>query len=76
MIEMLIRRLYQECDDLYKQARRHEERHVFTPDLIGKAHALKVNDELKYWIMIDLDSLLFEIDSCCELVMKFLLEVY
>lgn len=76
MIDMLIRRLNQECDDLYEEARCHENRHVFTPDLKGKAHAFKVNDELKYWIMIDIDSLLFEIDSCCELIKKFLSEVY
>jgi hypothetical protein len=76
MIDKLIKRLNKECTYLFKQARQHEPRHVFTPATSHEGHALKVDDELKYWIMIDVDSLLFEIDSCCELVKKFLSGVY
>lgn len=75
MIRKLLDRLNEECLALFESAKAHEDRHVCTPEN-PMGHAFPADNDLKYRLMIDNDSLLFEIDSCCELIKKFLSGVY
>ena len=68
-------RLNEELKQLFKQAKQHEERHICTPQH-PMGDAFRVDDELKYRLMLDNDLILFEIDSCSELMRKFLSGIY
>jgi hypothetical protein len=75
MIRRQVDRLNEEAVQLFQQAKQHEERHICTPQH-PMGHAFRVDDEVKYRLMLDNDLLLFEIDSCSELMRKFLSGIY
>jgi len=74
MLPMIIRRIQQEYHSLKNSVDGHKPQNIFTPKQEG--YALKIDTELLYNLLIDIDSLLFEINSCCELIMKYLGMVY
>lgn len=76
MIKRLIDRLNEESNVFFDRARQHEPHHVFTPNNPDSSYAFEVDDAIKYRFMLDNDLLLFEIDSCCELIKKFLSGIY
>lgn len=68
ILRRVAQRLNQETRELHEAAKRHEPKHVFTVTAPGKA--FRINDDLKYPIIADIDALLFEIDSCWQLMRK------
>lgn len=70
----IIRRINDELKQLYEIVRDRNKSHDYTLEKGG--YAFPIDDELKYHLVIDIDSLLFELNSCCELVSKLLLAIY
>lgn len=54
---------------LYKKIREHGPEHVFTQ--AREAYAFSVDDDLKYSLVADIDALLFELNSACDLMKRF-----
>jgi hypothetical protein len=68
-IPRAIKRLRESESRLLEAAKRHENRHVFTDQTEGAT--LDVDADLKYCAILDVDSLLFEMNSCAELMTNF-----
>lgn len=74
ILPRIVKRINAEITELFGVAEGHEESNVFTR--IKGGYALRINNDLKYNIICDLDSLLFEINSVCELITKFFESLY
>ncbi len=74
ILPQIVKRINVEVIELFKLAKSHEESHVFTTTSEG--YALRIDNDLKYRIICDLYSLLFEINSVCELMSKFFESIY
>lgn len=74
MLPRIIKRINTEASELYSAARNHRPEHVFTDYQV--AYAFNIDEDLKYNLLIDIDALLFEVNSCTELIMKLLSLVY
>ena len=74
MLPVLIERLNQECLSLYDAIKGHGLEHEYKVDQEG--YAFKIDNELKFRLLIDIDSLLFEINSCSELIKEFVRLAY
>ncbi len=61
-----IRRLNVGVTELYSASTNHKPEHVFSKGTEGAA--LHIDNDLKYEILCDVDSLLFELNSLCELM--------
>ena len=66
LLPRLAERVVQETSEVYQAARRHEPGHVFTQKAQG--NALPVDDNLKFRLIADIDTLLFEVNTCWELM--------
>jgi len=66
ILPRIVKRINAEVTELFVVAEKHEEDNVFTKTEEGRA--LRINNDLKYNIIGDIDSLLFEINSACELI--------
>lgn len=62
-------RINTEAKELYKLVKTHKPEHEFCEDCEGVA--FDINNDLKYRLLIDIDSLLFELNSVCELTGQF-----
>jgi hypothetical protein len=65
----IVDRINSEVMALIEAVKTHKPEHEFSENCEGVAFA--INDDLKYHILIDIDSLLFELNSLCELMCKF-----
>ena len=66
MLPRIIRRINEQCKELYEKIQIRGPEHEFTkPKEKGKA-GFKIDYNLKYRLIVDIDSLLFELNSCCE----------
>lgn len=74
ILPRIVQRINDEVIELFKLAESHEESHVFTKTT--KGYALRIDNDLKYRIICDIDSLLFEINSVCELMTKLFESLY
>lgn len=74
ILPRIVTRINDEVIELFKLAESHEESHVFTKTTEG--YALRIDNDLKYRILCDIDSLLFEINSVCELMSKLFASLY
>jgi hypothetical protein len=74
ILPRIVKRINAEVIELFKFAESHEESHVFTKTTEG--YALRIDNDLKYRILCDVDSLLFEINSVCELMSKLFESLY
>lgn len=74
MLPRIVNRINEGCTRLYEKVKSRNPEHDYEEQKEG--YALQVDDDLKYNLVIDIDSLLFELNSCCELMGKFLLYVY
>ena len=74
MLPYIIKRINLGWNELYEQVREHEDKYVYEKNKDG--YAIRVNEELKYQLIIDIDSFLFETNSCAELIRNFLSEIY
>ncbi len=68
ILPRIVRRLNQEISELHKVAKGHRPEHVFTETKSGTV--FRVDDDLKYSILADIDAFLFEANSCWELMRK------
>lgn len=74
ILPRIVKRINAEVVELFKLATSHEESHVFTKKTEG--YALRIDSDLKYRILCDIDSLLFEINSVCELILNLFESLY
>jgi hypothetical protein len=68
IIPRIIQRINQEAFDIYKAAKQHGPEHIFTETKQG--YAFRVKRDLVYCLIADIDALLFEVNSCWELMRK------
>ncbi len=69
MLPHVIGRLNKDVSDLYDAAKNYKPEHLFTKTCRGVA--LQVDDKIKHLVIADVDSFLFEINACAELMQKF-----
>ena len=74
LLPFIVGRINTECEELWTICKERDKQKDYWCGHEG--YALMVDDKLKYNLMIDLDSLLFEFYSCLELMRQFLFEVY
>jgi len=75
MIPRIVSRINQGVKDLFSAAATaHTARHVFTPQQAGAA--VRVDDALIYDLLVDIDSLLFELNAIAELMKALFTAVY
>jgi hypothetical protein len=65
MLSRVVRRLNQECEALYESVKKHGPEHVSWAG--HKAFVFPVDEDLKYCLLADIDSFIFEIDACLDL---------
>src|SRR5271165_7120860 len=69
VLPRVIRRLNKDIAALLRAATEYKTDHVFSR--AKPAAALRVNDDLKYYVVADVDSFLFEVNACSELMQTF-----
>lgn len=74
ILPRVVKRINSEVQDLFKLAESHEQSHIFTKQTEG--YVLHIDNDLKYRLLSDLDSLLFEINSVCELMSRLFDDLY
>lgn len=74
ILPCVVDRINQEVSMLYQECKKHGPEHVFDSKTHG--YAFPVNNELKYQLLTDIDSLLFELNSCCDLLNRFFQALY
>jgi hypothetical protein len=65
MLARVVRRLNHECEAFYESVKKHGPEHVSRAG--HKAVVFRVDDDLKYCLLADIDSFIFEIDACLDL---------
>jgi len=74
MLPTTYRRVNEGYEQLIDLVKKREPYHEFTaPD---NASAFEIPDELTYELLLDVDSLFFELNACCELMKRFVVKVY
>lgn len=68
ILPRVVRRVNEGTSQLLAAARAHGPEDVFTKSEDG--YAFPVDNDLKYCLLADIDSLLFELNSACELMMQ------
>ena len=66
VIARVVARVNEGSQELYRAAQGHDQSHVFTAGHQG--YAFRVNNDLKYGLISDIDAFLFEVNSCAELI--------
>ena len=69
MLPRIASRIKNEVAELISALGSRTEEHEFTAEKEG--YAFSIDDNLKYQLLIDIDSLLFELNSLCELMTQF-----
>jgi len=66
ILPRVVERLNSNTTDLYERTKEHGPEHVFTDTQQGYSYT--VDNDLKYALLADIDALLFELNSACELM--------
>jgi len=74
MLPRIIKRINSGCKDLYPSIRNVDQKFEFTPQKEG--YGVRIDNDLKYNLLIDIDALLFELNSCCDFMKEFLVALY
>src|SRR3989344_2406785 len=74
VIPRVIQRINDESQRLYEAAKQHSPEHVFTKDKEG--YAFPVDNNLKYFLIADIEAFLFEANACWELMKCFVGQMY
>ena len=74
IIARVVARINVEARDLFAAARVHESAHIFTKGRQG--YALRVDNDLKYQLISDIDAFLFEVNSCAELTERLVVRIF
>ncbi len=74
MMPRIIESINKQCNALWDIIKERDKEDDYWNEHQGRA--LLLDDELKYNLIIDLDSLIFELKSCLDLMRQFLMEIY
>lgn len=74
MLPRIVRRINEEVNEVYKTTKAHKIEHIFAEQREG--HAFDIQENLKFNLLIDIDSLLFELNSVCELMTSLFFVLY
>ena len=74
MLPRIVHRINEEVAKVYKAVEAHNSKHIFTPK--NEGYVFEIDENLKFNLLIDLDSLLFELNSVCELMTNLFFELY
>ena len=74
MMPHIIERVNKECNEIWEVTKKGDKEGDYWNGHEGRA--LLLDDDLIYNLIIDLDSLMFELKSCLELMRQFLLQIY
>jgi len=69
-------RINKEVAQLYKIISNYDEKYVFTESQKGYAFPMHEHLELVHFLLTDIDSILFEVNSVCELMTRFFEKLY
>ena len=74
MLPIVFSRINSGCSKLYEKLKSAGTEYLSTT--YKEAYAYEIDDNLKYEILIDIDALLFELNSCCDLMCKLVHKLY
>jgi len=74
MMPHIFERVSKECSEIWDITKKRDKEVDYWNGHEGRA--LVLDDELTYNLIIDLDSLMFELKSCLEIMRRFLIEIY
>ena len=74
MLPRIVHRINEEVAEVYNTVKAHNNMNIFTAKMEG--YVIDINENLKFKIFIDIDSLLFELNSVCELITKLFSMLY
>ena len=74
MLPRIVRRINDEVNKVYKATKAHKKEHIFTEQKEG--YAFDIEENLKFNLLTDIDSLLFELNSVCELMKSLFFVLY
>ncbi|MBA3019195.1 MAG: hypothetical protein KJ550_08145 [Proteobacteria bacterium] len=74
MLPRIVYRINSEVNEVYKTTKAHNKENIFTDQREG--YAFDIEENLKFNLLIDIDSLLFELNSVCELMTRLFFVLY
>lgn len=75
MLPEIAHRINKSYRELCREIRKNrDQKYEFTSDRGG--YGFEIDKDFKYRLLIDIDSLLFELNSCCELMKRFIYKIY
>ena len=74
LLPHVVARLNESCIALYEKIKTHDEGHVFSHEREG--YAFRLDTTIKYRLIADINSLLFEFNACAELIIEFAQKLY
>lgn len=74
MFPHIINKINIGCDKLYPKIKEVDPKYIFSSTKEG--YGLSIDNNLKYNLIIDIDSLLFELNACCDFMKEFLEILY
>lgn len=74
MLPRIVHRINVEVNEVYETTKAHNNEHIFTVQREG--YAFDIEENLKFNLLIDIDSLLFELNSVCELMTRLFFVLY
>ena len=74
LLPHVVTRLNASCDSVYEKIKAHDERDVFSAEMDG--YAFRLDLSIKYLLIADINSFLFEVNACAELITGFAQALY
>lgn len=74
MLPRIIHRINTGVNQVYEETKKHKKEHVSSLNIEG--YSFNVDESLKFNLLIDIDSLLFELNSICELMRNLFFTLY
>lgn len=74
LLPLIIKRINIECEALWEIIKKRSKSKDYWRGHEG--HAMNIDDDLKYNLIIDIESLLFEFNSCLDLMRRYFFEIY
>ena len=74
MLPRIVHRINIEVNQIYEATKTHKKEHIFTEKQEG--YAFDIEENLKFNLLLDIDSLLFELNSVCELMRSLFIVLY
>ena len=74
MLPRIVHRINDEVNKVYEATKAHKKEHIFSENKEG--YAFDIEENLKFNLLIDIDSLLFELNSVCELMTSLFFVLY